>query len=251
MTTITPAPVAAHAPITATAAKAGSDPNELVGSGKTHARWLGGLVGGGLGIGAAMGISKLTAGSSAMPIKVIGGLASAAAIGGGAFGGQYLLGQATRSTRAEADRALRAQQQDLGIEVRVLQAKAGGQLSRDDEQQVTELRSERRGLVASAREGNALGKWVMPLLGAAAVGTAAAMVAYKMSPDDGKGLTALFNGMFGAGGGAVAGGWAGFTAGEILTRGEPQATIPADAQARIDAIDAELDAILGEQVVTV
>ena len=244
MTTIAAAPAMPNAMLPIPV-DPGADPNELVGKGETQARWLGGLAGFGAGVGVATGISALTSRTNVTPLKVIGGIASAAAIGGGAFGGQYLLGQATRSTRAEADRALRAEQQDLGIQARVLQAKAGGALSSKDEQHVTELRRERQSLVKSEREPNFVGKYVVPAVATAAVGAAAAVIAYKVSPDDGKGITALFNGMMAGGFGAAGGLWAGTTLGDILTRSEPTATIPADAQARIDAIDTELDELLG------
>jgi hypothetical protein len=237
MTTIT----AAHS----MPALGASAPGDLVGRGDTSTRVLGGILGGGAGVGAMVGISAMTSRSSVAPVRIAGGIAGLAAIGGGAFLGQRLAGNATRSTDAEAARELASKQTDLRIQSRVLQAKADGGMSQKQENHIDGLRRERSKLQQSKPEANFFGKFALPVALGLGVAVGAGMLAGKLTHSDGKGINVMFNslgaGMAGLGGGA----WLGYETGKILTAGPHVDELPAEAAARIAAIDAELDTILG------
>jgi hypothetical protein len=242
MTTISSLPVI---PAGTTASKAAADPNELVGSGDASARWMGGLVGAGVGVGAAAGLTKLTSSSSLAPVRIAGVVGALGAVGGGAFLGQRLLGSATRETQAESTRAQQAKQHDLQLEIRTLQAEASGSLTKDERARVDELRGERTDLAESRPGPNALGKYVIPAVLGLGLMAGAATIAGRLTPDDGKGINAMFNAMMAGGFGGAFGAWAGLEAGEILTSGPHLSELPKETTARIAAIDSELDGLLG------
>lgn len=229
---------------TPAAATDASAPDELVGSGDTSARWFGGAVGLGLGVGAFAGITSLAA-RGPQAARIAGGIAGLAALGGLPFLGQKLMGHATRSTQAEVTREATAKRDDVAIEIRTLQAKQRGDLTAEDEAKVKELRATRQELAQGRPEQGWVGKYALPLGLAAAIGVGAAVGAYKLTPDDGKGINSMFNGMFGAIGGAAAGGWAGSEIGAIVASGPHMTELPVDTKDRIAAIDRELDGLLG------
>ena len=250
MTTISSAPITATR-AAATSAEAGTpdgattDPNDLVGTGSGSARWLGGIAGAGVGIGAMVGLTALTGRSGAMPIRIAGAVGGLAAIGGGAFMGQKLLGNATRATSAETDRAAAAQVEARSIDFRATEAMYRGRIDEDQLEQVHQLRDERTKLAEAGPDQGFIARWGMPVavgIGAAAL---AGFLAMKYSPDDGKGITAMFNTMFAVPAGGAAGAWAGSVLGDATMPGTRFSEVPAASAERIAAIDAELDELLG------
>lgn len=240
--------IAASTPVRMPATTAGAGaaaPNDLVGGGDPSARLFGAIGGAVVGGGAAFGILKLTENSPFLPVRIGGLVGTLGAVGGGAFLGQRMLGQATRSTAAEVQRAEAAKQMDLQIEIRTMQAKAAGNLTEAQEKDVEKLRGERIKLAESKPDVNAFAKWGLPIVIGAGLAIAAGTVAGKLTPDDGKGINAMFNSMFAGGAGAGMGAWAGHEASKVFFSGDHHEQVPAAAQARIDEIDAKLGELLG------
>lgn len=222
-------------------------PADLVGLGDPSARVFGGLAGGAVGVGAAFGIATLTGKSSLRPVQIVGGVAALAAVGAGAWGGQKLLGTATRSTQAEVTRAAQAKQQDATIEYRATTAEFHGRLDKEQRATVDKLRKERIELAEARPETNVWGTWVVPIAAGVATAAVAGVLAAKFSPDDGKGITAMFNTMMAVPAGLAGGAWAGTEIGSIFLNGPHLDDVPTDAQQRIRAIDAQLDELLGAE----
>jgi hypothetical protein len=220
------------------------DPNELVGKGSTSARWLGGIAGTAVGVGASLGVAALAGRVPLAPVRYMGAALTIAAPFAGGYLGQRAMGQLTRETRAEADRAKIARREDLQLQIRTLQAESAGQLDAKQKSRVDTLRKDRIKLVESRPEANFVGKAVLPAVLGIGLMVGSGAIAGKLTPDDGKGITAMFNAMFAGGAGGVAGVWAGVEAGRILTKGPHLAQLPIDTKERIAAIDRELDALL-------
>ncbi len=248
MTTISSAPVAAaRSNAAGISADKAADPNERTGSGSGSARTLGGILGGAVGVGALTGLTALASKSNAQPVRIAAAVAGLGAIGGGAFFGQRLLGQATRPTVSELDRAKAAQVEARSIDFRATGAQYRGTLDEDQLKHVNELRDERTKLAEARPDQGFVAKWGMPValgLGAAAL---AGFLAMKYSPDDGKGITAMFNTMMAVPAGGAAGAWAGSVLGDATMPGTRFTEVPADSAARIAEIDAELDGLLGPE----
>lgn len=255
MTTISRAPIAPDridaVSITADKADISTDPatapSDLVGKGSGHARAFGGILGGAIGVGALLGVTALAQKSPAMPVRVAALVGGLGAVGGGAYVGQKLLGNATRATSAEADRAAAAQVEARSIDFRATEASYRGRI--DDKQlaQVDKLRDERTKLAEAAPDQGTFAKWVLPValgVGAAALG---GFLAMKYSPDDGKGIAAMFNTMGAVPAGLAAGAWGGTVLGNAIAPGERFTEVPAASAARIAEIDAKLDELLGAE----
>ena len=245
MTLIANAPVAARRTLAPTRApEPGSGaPDELVGGGSTSARWLGGVIGFGAGVGALTALTAIK--SPLRPVQVGTALLGIGALVGGPVLGQHLLGQATRLTGAEAARTADAKQADIDIEYRAKVEDARGNLDSDEKSEVSSLRTERTKLAQARPDVNVWGRIVAPValgVGAMVLGGYLAM---KLTPDDGKGINALFNTMFAAPAAGAMGAWAGVEGGRILGAGPHKAEVPTESKARIAEIDRRLDAILG------
>jgi hypothetical protein len=220
------------------------DPNELVGKGDTSARWLGGITGAALGTAVAAGLLAI---GSKSPLPVVRGHALAGGLGaiaGGAFLGQKLLGDATRQTRAEVARTHESRQADLDIEFRIKQADLRGGLTRTQRDEASRLRDERQRLAEARPQANAIGKFVLPIVLGAGLMVAAGATAGKLTPDDGKGINAMFNAMMAGGVGGGFGVWAGVETGRAFLAGDRVADLSPDSKARIAEIDRRLDALL-------
>jgi hypothetical protein len=222
-----------------------SDPNELVGDGAGMSRTFGGLVGGSVGVAAMAGLTMLTRRSSITPVRIGGAVAGLAAIGGGAFLGQKLMGTVTRETRAEAQRSSAAKEHDLQVEIRTLQARGRGDLTSDDEARLKELRADRISTYEARPGPNWFGKFALPIAFGAGLAVLGAVTGGKLAPDDGKGLNAMFAGIGGGAAGLLLGGWSGVELGAILTKGPHEASLPDEARQRVDQIDREIDSLLG------
>ncbi len=243
--------IAAGLPVRATSieVRKGDDPapsHDLVGKGSGFARVVGGATGAGLGIGAMVGITALTSRSGAVPVRIAGAVAGLGAIGGGAFLGQRLLGNATRQTAPEHAREASAKREDLAIKYRIDVAEASG-VDRKKISEARKLQGERSELAKAGPDQGFLAKWALPIGVGLAAAAGTAMVAYKLSPDDGKGITAMFNAMGGMIGGGAAGLGIGAVAGDALFPGTRHDEVPAADAARISEIDAKLDELVGPE----
>lgn len=218
--------------------------HEFVGKGSGFARFVGGTTGAAVGIGATIGLVGLASRSNAMPVRIGALVAGLGSIGGGAFLGQKLLGNATRQTAAEHSREASANREDLAIGYRIDVAEVSG-VDRKKISEARKLQGERSLLAKAGPDQGFLGEWALPIAATLGAAVAVGMLAYKLSPDDGKGITAGFNGMFGMMGGGAAGLGIGIVAGDALLPGTRLAEVPAADAARISEIDARLDALIG------
>lgn len=192
-----------------------------------------------------MGLSKLASTSPLRPVQIGANVVGVAALVGGPILGQLLLGKATRLTGAESARTSAAKQADIGIEYRAKVEDARGNLDSDERSEITSLRSERTKLAEARPDVNVWGRVVAPtVLGVGAL-VLGGYLAMKLTPDDGKGINAMFNTMFAAPAAGAAGAWAGIVGGKMLGSGPHKAEVPAESKARIAEIDRRLDAILG------
>ncbi len=239
MTTIGATHVGVRPAGTTTRAAADGD-----GSVQAPSRTAGTITGGIVGAGVATGVHMFTRRSNLAPVRIAGAAASVAAVLGGAYAGNRLLPSAGEPTPAETQRISRARAQDLRIQARVLQATADGTLAADDKERVDELRAEREPLAVAAREPNLVGR-ALPTAASIAIAGGGMLLAMKYSPDDGKGIAAGFNALMALIIGAPVGYGIGAAARDTWLLGEPHESIPAESQARIDEIDAELDRLLG------
>lgn len=218
--------------------------HEFVGKGSSLARFVGGATGVAAGIGVTAGLTALASRSNAMPVRVAALVAGLGTIGGGAYLGQKLLGNATRQTAPEHAREASATREDLAVGYRIDVAEASG-VDRRQIAEARELQRERLDLAKAGPDQGFLAKWALPVAVGAGAAAGAAMLAYRLSPDDGKGITAMFNAMFGMIGGGAAGLGIGAVAGDALFPGTRHAEVPAADAARIAQIDARLDELVG------
>ena len=217
---------------------------EFVGNGNGFARFVGGATGAGIGIGALVGITALAGKSNVMPVRIAGLVTGLGAVGGGAYFGHKLLGHATRQTAPEHARELTAMREDLAIKYRIDVAEASG-ADRKQVSEARELQRERTHLAKAGPDQSVAAAWGLPIALGIGVAAGAAMLAFKHTPDDGKGINAMFNAMGGMIGGGAAGLGIGAVAADALFPGTRLAEIPAADAARISEIDAKLVDLVG------
>lgn len=219
-------------------------PDELVGNGRTDTRIFGGAVGLATGAGLVTGAALLT--RDAPQVIRYGAIgASLAAMTGLTYLGQHVMGKATRSTRAEVDRAKDAKTFDLQVEIRTLQAKADGRISGRDEERIRTLRRERQDLAAGAPHVSWFARVGMPIVVGLGAGMAGMAIGGRPVPGDGKGMQAMFNGLAGMMVGTPIGMFAGYELGTTLFHGPHMTELPSETVAKVATIDAELDGLLG------
>lgn len=226
-----------------------SPANSFVGSGDTSARWLGGLAGAGVGIGAGAVITNLASRSPARSVRAVGLGASLGSVIAGSFIGQHLLGQATRPPLAQVERETRAVQTDLEFEIRQLRAKTSGTLNATQLKRVTSLREERKELAISRPETGPIGKFMLPASLAAVGAVGAGLVAHRLSPKDTMGINAIstLNTIFAGAAGLSIGAWSGYEIGKIVDQSPNVDTLPDKTKQRISEIDQELVSILSSK----
>lgn len=232
----------ADAPDSATST---ADPNRLVGKGSTFDRWMGGIAGFGVGVGALMGVTALTEKSTLMPVRIGGAVLGVGALVGAPYLGQKLTGHLSRSTQAEAERARGAERADVDIKHRIDVAKVTGDIDGKALERAEKLRDERRTLAEGRPDQHWFAKWGIPAIVGVGAAAAAGYLAIRYSPDDGKGINQVFNTMFAVPGGLLGGAMLGSTIGNVTMPGTRHAQLPADDAARVAEIDRELDGLLG------